>query len=454
MGHVYEIGRRIGPPRDGSSVGPTLHGANTNGQRVAGSFSDTVTNKTVPFRPFPGHVFSITGSEACAGCVGELERSGGYYQRDLAALLQRRLPPDAVVADVGAYIGVVTVLLAGLCPKGHVYAFEPGAENYLHLTGNIAANGFDNVTAQRTAVFDQDGEIDFEFEPGYPGGSHVGSAGTAVRSLRLDTWAREERLERLDLVKVDVEGVELPVLDGAEETLRRFRPILVVECNPVALPRFGGTDYATLLRRMRDLFSVVGVIGPEGSVTPVVSAAHLSLILGRRGVVDLIGLPTAGVKELARERARSVVSLARLLLRHNRWRRPEQTFVVDPGDISLQPAVRAVTGAPATVLEVPVEVRNSTRSWLSSAFPHHPVHVSYRWLDQTGERVVPEGRRTVLPEPLAPGRSVRVAVAVDTPVAPGHYTLMLTLVQEGFAWLDDADPRCTARVPAVVGEPA
>lgn len=413
-----------------------------------------MANKTVAFRPFPGHVFSITGSDACAGCVGELERSGGYYQRDLAALLQQRLAPDAVVADVGAYIGVVTVLLAGLCPKGHVYAFEPGGENYVHLTANIGANGLDNVTARRAALFDRDGELDFEFEPGYPGGSHVGSAGSAVPSLRLDTWAQQERLERLDLVKVDVEGVELPVLDGAAETLRRFRPILVVECNPVALPRFGGTDYAALLRRMRDLFPLVGVIGPEGSVTPLASVAHLRLILGRRGVVDLIGLPATAGKELVRERARSVASFVRLLSRNNRWRQPEETFVVDPGAISLEPAVESVVGAPAAIIEVPVDVRNGTRSWLSSAFHHHPVHVSYRWLDEAGGLAVAEGRRTRFPEPLAPGRSVRLRVVVDTPVAPGRYTLMLTLVQEGFAWLDDADQRCTARVPALVGEPS
>jgi FkbM family methyltransferase len=410
-----------------------------------------VADKTVAFRPFPGQEFSITGSEVCVGCVGELERSGGSYQRDLAALLQNRLSADAVVADIGAYIGVVTVLLATLCPKGHVYAFEPVAQNFVYLTGNVAANGLDNVTTQRVALLDRDGEVNFEYAPGYPGGSHVSPSGGAVPSVRFDTWAREVGLDRLDLVKLDVEGVELPVLEGAAETLRRFRPILVVECNPVALRRFGGADEGALLRGLRALFPFIGVIGPDGKVAPVASAGHLRLILGRRGVVDLVGLPALPPRDLARQRVRAVVDLSRLMVRHNRWRPPEEAFVVDARGITLRPGVTTISAAPGQMIGVPVEVTNGSRSWLSSGFPHHPVHVSYRWLDEAGARTG-EGHRTGLPEPLAPGRSVQVTATVGAPPAPGRYTLALTLLQEGFAWFDDTDPGCVARLPAIIGE--
>lgn len=400
------------------------------------------------FRPFPGQSFSITGSESDAGIVGELERSGGFYQRDLAALLHGRLPPDAVVADVGAHIGVVTVLLAGLCPKGHVYAFEPVAENHAHLTANIAANHLENVTAQRLAVFDTDGEVSLEYDAVYPGGSHVGRAGATVPSVRLDTWAGRAGLDRLDLVKLDVEGVELAVLDGAADTLRRFRPILVVECNPVALRRFGGTGYPALLRRLRSLFPLVGVIGPGGSVTPLASVGHLRLILGERGVVDLVGVPGVRASELARHRARGAASLARRLVRRDR-ERPKDNFVIDTGGITLRPSTPVVTGSPGQVLEIAVDVANGSPWWLSSGFVH-PVNVSYRWLGGDGAPTTIEGRRTNLPEPLAPGGSARVGVAVELPNEPGRYTLVLTLVQEHFAWLDDLDPTCTARVAAVV----
>lgn len=412
-----------------------------------------MADKTVSFRPFAGQSFSIVGSEHDAGIVGELERSGGLYQQDLVALLRRRLPPDGVVVDGGAHIGVLSVLLARLCPRGHVYAFEPVPENHAHLRANLAANGITNVTPEPAALFRDDGELTLSFDESYPGGSHVGAGKCRVPSARLDTWAAERGLDRLDLVKLDVEGVEPAVLDGAEETLRRFRPVTVVECNPVALPRFSGTGYRELLRRMRALFPVVGLVGRGGAVVPLLSERHLELALNHHGVVDLVGLPDrpGGVEGVA-ARARSGADLARLLKDHNRFRPPAENFVVDPGGIELRPATDRIEGHVAATRTVPVDVRNGSRTWLSSQFRYQPVHLSYRWYDTGGNMAVAEGHRTPLPAPLAPGASVRLDATVQLPAVPGDYELRFTLVQEHFAWLDEIDGRGTGRVPATVAE--
>ena len=407
-----------------------------------------MADKTVSFRPFPGQSFSIVGSEHDAGIVGELERSGGLYQRDLAALLRRTLPPDAVVVDGGAHIGVLTVLLARLCPAGRVYAFEPVPQNHAHLRRNLDANGITNVTAEPVALYRDDGELTLAFDESYPGGSHVGDGKVHVESTRLDTWARRRGLDRLDFVKLDVEGVEPAVLDGAEETLRRFRPVLVIECNPVALPRFTGTGYRELLHRLRALFPTVGLVGTGGAVVPLLSDRHLELALNHHGVVDLVGLPVRpqGI-EAGRAPLRSAADLARLLKEHNRFRPPAENFVVDPGGIRLRPQAARADGRPAEVRTVPVEVANGTRTWLSSQFQYQPVHLSYRWFDAGGQLAVAEGHRTTLPAPLRPGASVRVDATVQLPAVAGDYELCLTMVQEHFAWLDEIDPGCTARLP-------
>ena len=128
--------------------------------------------------------------------------------------------------------------------------------------------------------------------------------------------------------------------------------------------------------------------------------------------------------------------------------------MIDPGGIALHPAVASVSGAPGDVTTVAVEVTNTSRSWLSSGFVHEPVNVSYRWLDEAGTATGVEGRRTGFPSPLAPGRSVRLDVTVELPAAPGSYTLVLSLVQERFAWLDEIDGRCTAELPGTVAAPA
>jgi FkbM family methyltransferase len=410
-----------------------------------------VADKTVIFRPFPGQAFSLRGNSADAGIVGELERSGGLYQRELAALLRRRLPSDAVAVDGGAHIGVISVLLASLCPAGHVYAFEPVPETSAHLEHNLAANDITNVTVERLALYSDDGETTLALDESYPGGSHIGEGTCRVTTARLDSWAQARGLDRLDLLKLDVEGAEPAVLDGAEETLRRFKPLTVVECNPVALPRLAGTGYRELFHRLRALFPVVALIGPGGTVVPLAGDRHLELALNHHGVIDLVGLPHAqSGAEQRLARGRAATHLARLLAVHNRFRPPAENFVVDPGAIRLRPEPAKLNGRVAEMLSVPLEVRNGTRTWLSSQFRYQPILVSYRWYDTEGNVAVTEGHRSALPTPLAPGASVRLGATVQLPAVPGDYELAITMVQEHFAWLDEIDPRCAARVPATV----
>jgi hypothetical protein len=184
---------------------------------------------------------------------------------------------------------------------------------------------------------------------------------------------------------------------------------------------------------------------------PLLSEGHLERALNHHGVVDLVGLPAppAGV-EGALARARSAADRLLLLKDHNRFRPPPENFVVDPGAIELRPVGGRLEGRVAEVLTVPVEVRNGSRTWLSSQFRYQPVHLSYRWFDTGGNVAVAEGHRTPLPAPLAPGASVRLDATVQLPAAPGEYELRLTMVQEHFAWLDEIDGRGTGRLAATV----
>jgi hypothetical protein len=303
------------------------------------------------------------------------------------------------------------------------------------------------------ALYWEDGESTLAVDESYPGGSHIGEGKCRVTTARLDSWAEGRGLDRLDLLKLDVEGAEPAVLDGAEETLRRFQPLTVVECNPVALPRLAGIGYRDLFRRLQTLFPVVALIGIGGALLPLAGDRHLELALNHHGVVDLVGLPLRlhGTEQrLARGRAGT--HLARLLATHNRFRPPAENFVVDPGGITLSPEPDRLVGQVAEVLSVPVEVRNGTRTWLSSRFRYQPTLVSYRWYDSEGNVAVNDGHRTPLPAPLAPGASARLGATVQLPALPGDYELSITMVQEHFAWLDEIDSRCTARVPAKVTE--
>jgi len=148
--------------------------------------------------------------------------------------------PGGVAVDVGANIGTHTLALAEMAgPTGRVYSFEPQRALFNLLCGNLALNRATNVRARHAAVGEAAGAIEtppidygaagaFNFgavsladAAGYPPG------GETVELITLDSLA----LDRCDLLKIDVEGMERPVLAGAAETLRRTAPVIYLENN-------------------------------------------------------------------------------------------------------------------------------------------------------------------------------------------------------------------------------
>jgi len=398
-----------------------------------------------------GPPLRITGPAGDRGVIGYLARSGGAYEAGVAAALSRRLPADGVALDVGANIGVLSLLMARLCPDGRVVAFEPAADNLTYLARNVVANEVSNVVASGVALYDETGPLPFVFNEEYPAGSFVGSAAeaTTVDGMRLDDWVDANGLDRLDLVKLDVEGAEQRVLDGARTTLSRLCPDLIVEVNPVALQRFQRTSFRRLIATVRELCDEIFVIERTGGVRRVLSDDHLVWVLGRDGVTNILGRGhgRAPVEHPVRACARAWRDLLRLRTTYNRFRPPStdppNNFVVEP-KIALRIEGGAHTGPAGARVHVPIEVHNRTRWWLSSAFTYHPVMLSYHWLDERGQLLVQDGRRTAFERPLGPGRRATTALSVDLPPVDGHYRLAVTAVQEAFAWLDDLDPVCRA----------
>ncbi len=154
-------------------------------------------------------------------------------ERDLQRTLAAHVRPGQVVADLGANWGCHTLLLSRLVGEaGCVLACDPYLPAYADLEWHLEANGCDNVIAQWVAVGAADGWARFLPGPNaYTG--HLDFTGdergipVAVRTL--DSLAEELDLARLDLVKIDVEGAEGQVLCGAEDVVRRFAPVLIIE---------------------------------------------------------------------------------------------------------------------------------------------------------------------------------------------------------------------------------
>ena len=164
------------------------------------------------------------------------------HHRDLAPTIGRFVPPAAVVFDIGAHAGQYTKLFARAASRGRVYAFEPGSYARAILRAVVAVRRLANVAVMPMALGGTCGVATLSM-PIKRGGSfgfglsHLGRphdrwsavAQELVGLATLDAVAAALDLDRLDLIKADIEGSELALLRGGEETLRRFRPILVIE---------------------------------------------------------------------------------------------------------------------------------------------------------------------------------------------------------------------------------
>ncbi|MGI9126860.1 MAG: FkbM family methyltransferase [Roseomonas sp.] len=161
---------------------------------------------------------------------GSLDTYGEFSELE-AEFFSNLVRPDMVVVEVGANIGAHTVHLAKLVgAKGKVIAFEPQQIVFHMLCANLALNGVKNTDARCLAVGAAPGEVtvprvDYRKEGNFGGISLGEDDGDVVEMVALD----DLMLPACHVIKVDVEGMEKQVLDGARQTIRRFRPYLYVE---------------------------------------------------------------------------------------------------------------------------------------------------------------------------------------------------------------------------------
>lgn len=143
--------------------------------------------------------------------------------------------PGDTVVDVGAFIGDHTIAYARAVhgvDSGRVIAFEPNPQAFQCLKKNMEQLA--HVECHQMGLSDDAREMRLLVAPN-AGGSHLSEGFGGIPVQYLDAF----ELQRLDLMKIDAEGMELLILQGAEQTIKRCRPILVMEVNSGALGRFG-----------------------------------------------------------------------------------------------------------------------------------------------------------------------------------------------------------------------
>jgi FkbM family methyltransferase len=190
----------------------------------------------------------------------------GWWEKADLKRAASTLESGQTVFDVGANVGLFALHAArAVGPTGRVFVFEPNPEVRRRLTRNLQLNRMTNVAVQLVALGDRIGEAKL-FLPG-PGSSGGASllegwrdmvdatrpdvpAGeddtTSVRLGTLDSFCEEHSIERIDSIKIDVEGLEPEVLEGGRRMLSSCRPKMLIEFNRPALSVAGWTAQAFL----------------------------------------------------------------------------------------------------------------------------------------------------------------------------------------------------------------
>lgn len=173
----------------------------------------------------------------------------GEYEKPEIDYLYETLKPGNVFVDVGANIGLFSLnasKIVGL--EGKVYAFEAFMPNYVKLYDNIKINNYTNIVAENNAILNQNSTIEILYNES---DKNVGMASTylknftskeLVEGFSLDHYFNDKMIEKVDLIKIDIEGGEYNALLGMDRILSELKPKVLIEINQVALENSGHNE--------------------------------------------------------------------------------------------------------------------------------------------------------------------------------------------------------------------
>lgn len=204
----------------------------------------------------------------------------GSYSSDELHALGNLLSQDSVFLDIGANLGVFTLFAAKRTPLGQVWAFEPVTAVFNKLSANVQLNKFSRVHLIKSALSDTEQQRDIHIPtlPFKDGSFNEGISSffrnldqgrqESVRVTTLDRFVEQEGLQRIDIMKIDVEGSELSALCGAKQTLSRFHPKIIVEIN-AETSSMAGYESREILNYLQQFGYTFQSIRHGGKLSPI-----------------------------------------------------------------------------------------------------------------------------------------------------------------------------------------
>lgn len=234
----------------------------------------------------------------------------GFFKSSLGAALYRRtyflykkhieagavknlrqfVTPGSWIIDVGANIGFFSVYFCQWVSEGgKVIALEPEPHNYSQLLVTLKReNQEGKIETHSVAVDCQKGTVRLALNPAHPGDHKLGTEGIKVSAVSIDSLLADRNWPDVSLIKIDVQGAEMRVLQGARKTIERAHPAFFVEIDESALHQFDASA--------KDIFMFFSQFGynaymlGEKSIPAAVSYENVSLYLREHQYTDLLFL--------------------------------------------------------------------------------------------------------------------------------------------------------------------
>lgn len=168
----------------------------------------------------------------------------GTYEEGTLQFIKKNLIPNGVFVDVGANIGLMSIFTAKYFPNAKIISFEAHPGTFKIFSDNISLNAVGNISAIQKAVGSEKGETTiYENWDVNRGGASLVVKSESSKGIQVKLICLDDELDlNPSIVKIDVEGFELEVLKGAQNTIKKYQPIIIVEVSESIIDEYGQSN--------------------------------------------------------------------------------------------------------------------------------------------------------------------------------------------------------------------
>ena len=223
----------------------------------------------------------------------KLEMLLSLYEKDTTALFKKIIKPSMVIVDIGAHIGYYSRIFSKLAKEkkgGTVYAFEPDPDNYKLLSFNLKK--IKNVKIFNEALSDKTGSISF-YKSNNTGCHSIVAQNSpkevlTVPTQTLDKFVQTNKVAKIDLIKIDVEGGEPAVFDGCKNIFKQSSLMIVMEFTPDNFQKLGLSSFSFLNNLQKSYgFSLYEILS-KGKIKNIkIENLNLEILMGGKESINL-----------------------------------------------------------------------------------------------------------------------------------------------------------------------